>query len=122
MESSSGFDPALTTQVFNVEGLSDSANAVLFYEKGPVQVRGAYNWRKGFLRATFGAQGQPENVRAYGQFDASASLKVTDNLSVFGEVQNITNARQRVYQAYRERLLTLEEYGRRITAGVRARF
>jgi iron complex outermembrane receptor protein len=34
VESSVKFDPSLSTQVFNVEGLSDSANVVLFYDEG----------------------------------------------------------------------------------------
>lgn len=120
--SSSGFDPSLSDQTFNVEGLSDSANIVLFYEKGPVQVRGAYNWRQGFLRATFGAQGEPENVSSYGQYDASVSFKLTPEISIFGDVQNITNAKLRAYSRYQERILSLEDSGRRITAGVRASF
>jgi TonB-dependent receptor len=122
VESSVKFDPALSTQVFNVEGLSDSANLVLFYEKGPIQIRGAYNWRAAFLQHTFGAEGQPENVDAYGQFDMSASLAVTRNISLFAEAVNLTNAKSRSYSAYEERLLTLEESGRRVTFGVRAKF
>jgi len=35
--------------VFNVRGLSDSANLVLFYEKWPGQIRGASTGRQGFL-------------------------------------------------------------------------
>jgi hypothetical protein len=38
--------------------------------KGPIQIRGAYNWRAAFLQHTFGPEGQPENVDGYGQFDA----------------------------------------------------
>lgn len=122
VKSSTSFDPSVTTQIFNVEGLSDSANAVLFYEKGPVQVRGAYNWRAGFLRTTFGTQGEPESVNAYGQYDASASLKVLSNVSVFVEGQNLTNRKLRAFQRFNERILSLEDSGRRITAGVRASF
>ncbi|MFM9768189.1 hypothetical protein, partial [Streptomyces scabiei] len=37
--------PASVSQ-FAVTGLSDSANAVLFYDKNGLQARAAYNWRK----------------------------------------------------------------------------
>jgi TonB-dependent receptor len=122
VDSSVTFDPTLSTQVFNVEGLSNSANLVLFYEKGPLQVRAAYNWRDDFLRQTFGFEGQPENIEAYGQYDVSASFQVNEAWSVFAECVNLTDERTRSYSAFKERLLQLEESGRRITAGVRARF
>ena len=122
VESSVRFDPSLSAQVFNVEGLSDSANLVAFYEKGPLQIRGAYNWRAGFLRRTFGSEGNPENVNAYGQFDMSGSYAVSKHYSVFVEGSNLFNEKTRSYSAYQERLLTLEESGRRIEFGVRARF
>ena len=124
VNSSQTFDPSLTTQVFNVEGLSDSANLVLFYEKGPVQIRGAYNWRAGFLRHTNNGfvAGQPENVDAYGQYDMSASFAINHNISIYFQAVNITNAFSRSYQAYEERLLNLEETGRQLQFGVRGHF
>jgi TonB-dependent receptor len=122
VDSSSNFNPQLTTQVFNVEGLSDSANAILFYEKGPVQMRVAYNWRAPFLQYTFGPNGQPQNVDAYGQVDMQGSYKLTSNMSVFAQVVNLTNAYERTYSSYTERLISLEETGRRVTVGVRASF
>jgi len=122
VDSSVSFDPTLSTQVFNVEGLSNSANFVLFYEKGPIQVRGAYNWRDKFLRRTFGSEGQPENIKSYGQYDLSASFQLRSGFSVFAECVNLTNERTDSYSAFAERMLQLEESGRRITAGVRARF
>ena len=122
VKSNIGFDPSLSTQTFNVEGLSDSANLVLFYEKGPIQMRGAYNWRDKFLRHTFGANGQPENVDAYGQYDLSGSYKVTKNFAVFTEVINLTNKHSRTYSTYEERLMELDDTGRRVSIGVRATF
>jgi TonB-dependent receptor len=124
VNSSQTFDPSLTTQVFNVEGLSDSANLVLFYEKGPVQIRGAYNWRAGFLRHTNNGfvAGQPENVDPYGQYDVSASYAISPNISIYVQAVNITNALSRSFQAYEERLLNLEETGRQLQFGVRGHF
>ena len=42
-----GADPAVAQ--FALEGLSDSANAVLIYEKYGLSARLAYNWRDAFL-------------------------------------------------------------------------
>ena len=122
VESSTTFDPSLTSQVFNVEGLSDSANVVGFYEKGPVQVRVAYNWRAPFLRSTFGDNGQPTNIDSYGQLDITGSLKITHNIGVFVDVLNVTDARQRVYSSFKDRFAGLYDTGRVISGGVRATF
>ncbi|MFB0998873.1 MAG: TonB-dependent receptor, partial [Colwellia sp.] len=45
VDSDAELDPADITQVFALTGLSDSYNLVVFYEKGPLQARIAYNWR-----------------------------------------------------------------------------
>jgi TonB-dependent receptor len=122
VKSSIRFDPSLSNQTFNVEGLSDTANVVLFYEKGAVQVRGAYNWRAPFLRQTFGPQSQPENIFGYDQIDLSASLRANDNLSFFTEVLNLTNAKFKSYSRFQERLITVSDQGRRISLGARVNF
>lgn len=122
VESSIRFDPSLSNQTFNVEGLSDTANVVLFYEKDGFQIRGAYNWRAPFLRQTFGPQSQPENIFAYDQIDLSASARITDTVSVFGEVLNLTDAKFRSYSRFKERLITVSDQGRRISLGLRASF
>ncbi|TPG41075.1 TonB-dependent receptor [Sphingomonas koreensis] len=122
VNSSTSFDPSLSTQIFNVEGLSDTANVVLFYEKGPIQLRGAYNWRAKFLQSTFGLNGEPTNVGGYGQYDLSGSVQLTKNFAVFAEAVNLTNEHQRSYSRYEDRLIELDDTGRRISAGVRATF
>ena len=78
-----------TVTQFAVPGVSNSANAVLFYDKGGLQARVAYNWRAGFLSA-YGLD--PFYVNSYGQFDASASYEVRKGLTVFAEGINLTNA------------------------------
>lgn len=122
VKSSTSFDPSIIAGTFSVEGLSDSANAVLFYEKGPVQLRAAYNWRDSFLARTRGLNGQPENVDSYGQYDLSGSFKITPQLAVFGEVVNLTNKHRRTFSRYDERLIQLDDTGRRVAVGVRANF
>ena len=83
--------PSTVTQ-FALTGLSDSANAVIYYDKGGLQARVAYNWRDQFLA---GAGLNPFYVEAYGQFDASASYEFTPGLTVFVEGINLTGESRR---------------------------
>ncbi|WP_430637496.1 TonB-dependent receptor domain-containing protein [Sphingomonas hankookensis] len=106
---------------FALTGLSNSANAVVFYEKNGLQARVSYNWRDKFLLGFAGA-GEPVFTEAYGQFDVSASYDVTDNLTVFAERLNITNESTRRHGRFKERLIDYETYGARYSLGVRAKF
>jgi iron complex outermembrane receptor protein len=94
-------------------GLSrTSANLALMYDKGPLSMRLAYNWRSRYLQAvnTWGARGtdgknaDPANLGAtvayglplwaasYGQLDGSIFFKLTDKLQIGLEAQNLNNA------------------------------
>ncbi|WP_421838107.1 TonB-dependent receptor [Novosphingobium sp.] len=78
-----------TVPQFAVTGISNSANAVLYYDKKGLQARVAYNWRAGFLS---GYGFDPYYTNAYGQWDVSASYEIKKGVTVFGEGINITNA------------------------------
>jgi TonB-dependent receptor len=94
VNSDTSFDNTLryTETQFAVTGVSDSANAVLFYDKNGLQGRVAYNWRDGFLS---GYGFDPFYVESYGQFDASASWEFRPGMTVFVEGINITKADRR---------------------------
>ncbi|WFL78560.1 TonB-dependent receptor [Altererythrobacter arenosus] len=77
-----------TVTQFAVTGVSDSANAVLFYDKNGIQARVAYNWRDKFLAAY---DQDPYFTDSYGQVDASASYDFDNGLTVFVEGINILN-------------------------------
>jgi outer membrane receptor protein involved in Fe transport len=77
---------------FALVGLSDSANAVAFYDKGGIQARVAYNWREKFLAGT---GPNPFYVESYGQVDASASWEFMPGLTVFAEGINLTGSSRR---------------------------
>lgn len=77
---------------FALTGLSDSANAVAFYDKNGIQARVAYNWRDQFLAGT---GPNPFYVEAYGQVDASASWEFIKGFSVFFEGINLTGESRR---------------------------
>jgi TonB-dependent receptor len=77
---------------FALTGLSDSANAVLFYDKNGLQARVAYNWRDKFYN---GGAFDPTYVEDYGQIDASASYEFRRGLTAFAEVINLTGEGRR---------------------------
>lgn len=109
-----GLDPQ-----FALTGLSDSANAVLFYDKGGFQARVAYNWREKFLAGT-GAN--PFYVEDYGQIDASASYEFTKGLTVFGEVINLTGESRRGHRRSDRNVYFASPGYARYAAGVRFSF
>jgi outer membrane receptor protein involved in Fe transport len=99
--------------------LSDSANFIGFYEKDGLQVRLAYNWRDDFLS---GGGGNPRYTEAYGQFDASVSYDVTDNLTLSLEGLNITEETTRSYGRNKGMTFNYIETGARYNLGARYSF
>lgn len=81
-----------TVTQFAVTGVSDSANAVLYYDKNGIQARVAYNWRGGFLSG-YGLD--PFYIEPYGQVDASASWEFRKGFTIFADGINITNSDRR---------------------------
>ncbi|ONF96035.1 TonB-dependent receptor [Sphingomonas jeddahensis] len=111
-------DPSVSQ--FALVGLSDSANAVLFFDKFGFQARGAYNWRASFLNSNNGFD--PTYVESYGQFDASISYELIPGLTVFGEGINLTGSSRRGHRRSNE-MVTFSQPGfARYTAGVRFNF
>ena len=86
-------------QQFALLGLSDSANAVLMYEKHGFSVRAAYNWRDTFLTQTVwqGQQGAPAFVDAYSQIDLNVTYNINDKLAIGLDGINITGEGQLIY-------------------------
>jgi TonB-dependent receptor len=94
VDSDTAFDNTLpwTTTQFAIPGASDSANAVLFYDKNGIQARVAYNWRDKFLA---GKDQDPYYIEAYGQFDVSGSWEFKKGFTAFVEGINVTNEDRR---------------------------
>ncbi|WP_235524126.1 TonB-dependent receptor domain-containing protein, partial [Sphingomonas sp. Leaf33] len=104
-------------------GLSrHSYNLSAYYEDSVFSVRGSYNWRSNYLITALGRGNNPEFGEAFGQLDASASVNLTDKVSIFAEGVNLTDATraENANSVYRRTLL--ETYGRRFYGGVRFRF
>lgn len=101
---------------------SKSYNASIFYERGPMQARIAYNYRDGYVAALSANRGQPKMIDSYGQLDASASYDLNDNVTIFLEANNITNEKSFSYSIYKERLIELKDTGSRYALGLRYKF
>lgn len=109
----------------NVSFVGEEGNAynvVGFYEKGPLQMRLAYNYREAYEQTERGNRGQPVNVAAYGIADASINYALTPNVTLFAQGLNIFNEKTFTYSVYPERVITYETYGPRFALGARLIF
>ena len=108
-----------TETQFAVTGVSDSANAVLFYDKNGLQARVAYNWREGFLSG-YGLD--PFYVESYGQWDVSASYEFIEGWTGFVEAINLTNEDRRGHMRNDHSVYFAAPGYARYSAGVRFKF
>jgi iron complex outermembrane receptor protein len=122
VDSDAELDVNDVTQTFALEGLGDSYNAVGFYERGPLEVRVAWNRRERFLLTAVGFGGEPTFVEPFQQIDARASYALSKNFSLFAEGVNLGNEQQHRVGRHANQILLLEETGPRYTLGVRAQF
>jgi len=108
---------------FALEGLSNSANLVPFYEKGPWQIRLAYNWRGQFLSGRFDGTGpNPVYVEPYGQVDLSVTYQFNKHFSAQVEAINLTNETMRSHGRTTNELEFATQTGTRYLLGLRYKF
>lgn len=125
VSSSTSLSPGLiaTSGKFAVPGIGDSANFSVYYEKGPVQARLAYNWRGSYLESlAYGSGAQPATRDSYGQLDLSASYSINKHLSAFISGTNLTHQHLYDYSVYSNRFLYAEADGTVYTVGLRGTF
>ena len=126
VDSDVAYDPLQLVGQFALQGLSDSANLIGFYDKDGINVRIAYNWRDDFFDGMGQGQGStainPTQVESYGQFDISASYEISDNLTVYMYGINITEEDYRVYGREKAQVLQAGQTGARYNLGVRYTF
>ena len=112
-------------------GVSDfSFNSALDYDKGgKFNARFAYTYRDQFLMLANDVFGQEQWVADYGQLDASASYKISDVITVFGEAINLSNSRNKLFTTNAsspafnfERPISVEHVGMQLGFGIRAIF
>jgi TonB-dependent receptor len=119
------YDPlSLSVSGFSVTGLADSANMVVFYDKNGFQARLAANWQDSYLDhfgqiqngSAFGTE--PTFVNTNWNMDFSTSYDVTDQLTVYFEAMNLTDATYSTHGRFNNQLLDAVDYGRKFIAGV----
>lgn len=115
------YDNALPSSVpqFALPGLSDSANAVAFYDKNGLQARVAWNWRDEFLSAT---GPNPFYTEEYWQIDASASYEFIAGFTGFVEVINLTGESRRGHLRHKNNVSFVSPGYARYSAGLRYNF
>ena len=117
------FDVRTIGQSFAAEGIGNSQNATLFYEKYGLSARIAYNRREKFLQTLAGGPGnEPIFVRTYGQFDGSIAFNVTDSAQIFVEGTNLFNAKYVSTGRFNNQVLSYQDIGPRYDAGFRLNF
>ncbi|MGN5374419.1 TonB-dependent receptor [Sphingomonas hankookensis] len=104
-------------------GLSkNSANAVLFYDKGPFSGRVSYVWRDKYLNAANTSVLAPVYTAAFGSLDGSVSYRLTPNVMLTLEGTNLADASAYNYADNEYRFAEIANYGRIVMLGVRAKF
>ncbi len=103
---------------FPLQGLSDTANIVAFYENATWSARVAYNWRDQFYAGQDG-QNSPVFVEPYGQVDANVGFKLNDRLSFQLEAINLTDRNTRSHSRTHEAVEFATQTGARYMIGAR---
>jgi TonB-dependent receptor len=117
------YNNQLRNQQFALEGLSDAANVVAFYENFGWGVRLAYNWRDEFLASRFdGAGANPLYTEEYGQFDLNVSYQWGENLTLQAEAINLTDEIQRIHGRTDNAAVFVTQTGPRYMIGARYKF
>ncbi|MCW3849429.1 TonB-dependent receptor [Sphingomonas sp. LB-2] len=102
-----------------------SANGTLFYEDSVFSIRGSATYRSSYLTAFAGGareQSTEEGVNETLNFDASSSLKITDNVTLTFEAINLTDEPQDFYIDKDDQVVLFHHTGRQFYAGVRVKF
>jgi iron complex outermembrane receptor protein len=109
-------------RVLPLPGLSpNNINLVGYYEKGPVSMRLAYNWRDDYLlglsAAATGIYNSP-----YTDLSATFRYDLSSNVSLGVEANNLLDEKQRTYDGVSEALRTNLFFGRIYKASVSLKF
>lgn len=104
---------------FALTGLSDSANAVAYYDKNGIQARVAWNWRDEFLQLT---GPNPTYIEEYWQIDASASYEFIPGFTAFVEAINLTGEGRRGHLRHKNNVTFASPGFARYAAGIRFSF
>lgn len=113
----------LDGSVLPYPGLSkDSYNVGLWYDRGLVNARIAYNWRSRYYSGTNDVSGNPNFRDKTGYLDAKLQLRVTKQLTLAIEGKNLTNQAELTYSGDLGRPNELAYPGRRYYASASYKF
>jgi TonB-dependent receptor len=108
---------------FALLGLSDSANAVLMFEKFGLSARLAYNWRDEYLQnLNVGQWRNPIFVEAFDQIDLNVGYDINDSFAVSFEAVNLTGEDVRWHGRSNKQMWRIEDLGPRYALGARYKF
>ena len=111
-----------TQQNIAFQGMSKRiANASLFYEKYGISARVSYQWRSNWLD-TLGGFGSGEYRKGYENLDLSLRYELTENLTLFADLANLTDETYIAYQGTTATPTEVEQIGSRYLFGVRFSF
>lgn len=115
---------SINADQFALEGLSDSANLVLIYEKDNFSSRIAYNWRDEFLSKVNRGSGNrnPLNIDDFQQIDINVSYSPLEDLTVSLDVINLTEEGQRQFGRSRNNVFFIQEADRRFVLSANYKF
>ena len=101
-----------------------TTNEAVYYQRGPFEVRVSHNYIGGQLETINDANPNSDQYwKGRHVFDASASWRVNDNISLFVEGQNLSNTgRQEVTGPGRRYLQEWANYGRTYWVGATVNF
>jgi len=124
VQSNASFDPNATNVSFALEGLGNSQNATVFYEKYGFAARFAYNRRDRFLEylVTPNQGGDPVFRRPFDQVDVRASYDINKRFQIFAEGINVLSNVNVTTGRYDNQVLDYIDTGARYAFGVRAIF
>jgi TonB-dependent receptor len=112
---------AITREILPFPGLSRlSYNYSLYFENQRFSARASYNWREKWLTTAAGRGALPEYNEDFGSLDASVSVNLLPEVSVFLEAINLLDD-VRIEHNHPLRRIANETYGSRYFLGVRAR-
>lgn len=118
-----GLNPASgLAETYAFQGLSDTvANASLFYEYAGISARVAYQWRSEYLD-TLGGLGAGEFRDGYENLDITLRYAVTDNITLFADLANLTDEIYLAYEGTPDTPTEVEQVGARYLFGLRFAF
>lgn len=101
-----------------------TTNASIYYQKGPFEARVSHNYIGGFLETINDTIPNADQYwKGRHTFDANISYRITRNLTIYAEGQNLSDAgRREVTGPDRTYLQEAAEYGRTFWIGAAARF